>query len=317
MMRTLAILALTLTTLAAQAETGPPTAEEVAGAKAECAAEVRQECLFVLALAAALEEARPRQLPRVLNQVAIAQAKAGDVVGADLTLTLTEAHESTLLALGRWDEAYATAERQFPNLAVELGSAEGSFKNNMVWHMLGVNEVDRALATALSIPDGWGERDHALFLIFKHHLDHQDFAAATSAYDLMQDRDYPSRSRAFLALVEAYVKAGLVADAVATLNRTDSPKTEAQARLILAKALMERGSTEAAGTEFELVFASAGREGLPDWGLSILIDAANLALSLGETVIARQHAEAALSITDHDRKQVSFGTSTMPPTRST
>jgi tetratricopeptide (TPR) repeat protein len=301
-MRILA-LAMSLTTLVAHAETGPPTAEEFARAKAVCAAEVRQGCLFTLALVAALEEERPRELPWVLNQVAAAQAKAGDVAGAERTLTLTEADESTLLALGRWDEAYTVAERQFPNLAVEQGTAEGSFKITMVRQMLVVGELDLALTTALSISDGWGERDRALFLIFEKHLSNRDFAGAVAAYDLMQDRDSPHRGRALLALAEAYATAGQTAEVTALLDRADDPKTKAQARLLTARALHTAGSLEDAEAQFAEVFASAtGREGMQEWGLSVLIASADLALSLGKATIARQNAEAAFEVIDQARQ---------------
>ena len=160
-----------------------------------------------------------------------------------------------------------------------------------------------ALSTALSIPDGWGERDDALFVIFENHLSDRDFASATEVYDLMQDPNSTNRNRAFLALAQAYVTAGRTADATAMLDRTDDPETEAKARLSLAKALAEADSTQAAKAQFDLILASAtgrDRRAPPEWGLLVLIDTADLALSLGETAIARQHAEAAFAIIDQD-----------------
>lgn len=302
MIRILIALALTLTTLTAQAETGPPTPEETAQAKTACAAEVRQECLFTLALAAALQEDEPRELSRVLNQVAIAQAKVGDVAGADRTLTLTDAGANSLLALGHWDEAYAVAEREFHKIAVEFGTAEGSFKNNMVRHMLVVGELDLALTTALSIPDGWGERDRALFLIFEKHLSNRDFAGAVAAHDLMQDRDSPHRGHALLALTEAYALAGQAAEATALVDRSVDPKAKAEARLLLARAWYAAGLSDDAKAQFDAVFASAtGRDSMQG-GLSVLIASADLALALGEASIARQHAEAAFQVLDQARQ---------------
>ena len=136
MHRLLCALTLALAPMAAQAETGPPTAEEVASARAVCAAEVRQDCLFTLAIDAALAETRTDQIPRHLNQIAAVQARTGDMAGANRTLSLTQPDESALLALGRWDEAYEVAKLQFPNLIVEQGTAEGSTKNGMVRAML-------------------------------------------------------------------------------------------------------------------------------------------------------------------------------------
>ncbi|MGL4238556.1 hypothetical protein [Tabrizicola sp.] len=302
MHRLLCALTLALAPMAAQAETGPPTAEEVATAKAACAVEVRQDCLFALAVDAALAETRTAQIPYHLNQVAIVQARTGDVVGADRTLSLTEPEEGALLSLGRWDEAYEVAKLQFPNMIVEQGTPEGSTKNGMVRAMLKAGEEELALSTALSIPEGgYRERDEALRVILDHHLSEQDFIAARAVFDRMQERF--TRDQALLSLVEAQTAAGLTAEATAMLNQTEDPRTQAQARLVLARALEEMGSTEAAKAQFDLIFASAnGKDGLQDWGLSVLIDAADLALSLGETAVARQHAEAAFAVIDQDRK---------------
>lgn len=303
-----ALLCLVVLALPMMAAAGPPTAEDLASAKADCAVEVQQDCLFVLAIGAALTEERADPSDRALNIVATAQARAGDAAGADRTLSFASADEGSLLALGRWDEAYAVAERQFPDLIVEQGSAEGSFKITMVRHMLAANDIDRAFATALSIQDGWGERDAALFLIFNHHLETGDLAAAAAVQDLMRELDSSIRNKAFLALIDANAAAGQMTEAAALLDSRDAdPETVTQARLRLAKSLFAAGQPAKATAQFDLVLASAsgvGERGQPDWGVPALIDAANLALSLGETTLARPFAEAAFSAIDEDRANV-------------
>jgi tetratricopeptide (TPR) repeat protein len=304
--RSLAALSLAMTALAAGAETGPPTAKEVARAKADCTAEVRQDCLFTLALSAALQVKGPDTQRRSLNLVAAAQAKAGDVAGANRTLTLTEANEGTLLALGRWDEAYAMAKRHFAKEdgVTDFGTPEAAMKMSMVTHMLAVDEAELALATARSVPIGSEQRDQVLFLVFEHHLSRHDLAVASDIQAMMQDRLPIHRSRAFLALVEAYATAGQTAEATALLHRAETPVIQAWARLRLAKGYFAAGLVAEAKAQFDALFATAtgdDAKGPPDWGLSPLIDAADLALSLGETAIARQHAEAAFAIVDRHK----------------
>jgi hypothetical protein len=103
-MRRVACL-LALSALSAQAEAGPPTAAEIAGADAACAVEVMQDCLLMIATGIAL--ANPDISESALNDIAFAQASPGDTEGAERTLSLTTPGFLALSALGRVDEATA------------------------------------------------------------------------------------------------------------------------------------------------------------------------------------------------------------------
>jgi tetratricopeptide (TPR) repeat protein len=293
-MRSLAPLALTLSTLAAQAEPGPPTPAELAEARATCATEVGQACLFTLAVDAALASTDPHP---VLNHIATIQAIEGDAAGADRTLALTRPDALALLALGRVEEAQTALQRKFADLEAMTGIAtEGPLDVPMLLRMSILGRSDLALSTPLAA-SGMGKVD-VLPLIFSDHLKAGRIGEAVRIYAQMDKSDRDSGKR-LLRLIDALCEVGNLEEAAGLVTDQPDPQTQALARITLAKAYLAAGLTTQAAGEFDSILASVTDGAtFPDWTIAVLARSADLALQAGETAIARQHANTAFKSYD-------------------
>jgi hypothetical protein len=311
-MRSLTPLFLALCALAlpAAAETGP-NPEELARAKADCAAKVRQDCLLTLAI----ETARTGpEAELLLNEIAFLQATAGDKAGAERTLSLTTPGFLALLALGREAEAQVAFEALMLGPGVTMSKAKppdpGEVALEKVEELVADGKIDEALATALALtPDHLIEQSKALRLIVDHHLARNDFAAAARVAKQMnatQDQisaqvvltfnysyTHP-RADALVAVVKAQAASGDLAGAAALVGGLVDPRTLVNARIALADGYFRAGRKTEAITQLDLILASVQRLELSNhFGLAELTASADLAFRNGETEIARQHAELA------------------------
>lgn len=310
-MRSLATLALLLTAATAQAETGPPTAAEIAQAKADCAAEVTQDCLFVLALEAALST--PDLAEFLLNDIAFAQATAGDTSGAERTLTFTTPGFLALMALGRDEEAAIAFKAFAEEIGGTVGTAEplepGEKELATVGQLVGAGRIDEALKTAQSIPEeGRSKQKEALRLIVDYHLERQDLEAAEAVAFLIPPFDpsspeyyfrldgayFDPRADALVAVVKARATAGDLKGAARLTNSLIDPRTSIMARLVLAEAYFKAELRDEAITQLDLILVGLPTmEQSPHFGLEELTQSADLALRFGESKIARRHADLA------------------------
>ncbi len=303
-MRTLAALALTLTTLAAHAETGPPTQEEVAQAKATCAAEVRQDCLFTLAIDAVLASTDPDQVQTRLNHIATIQAIEGDVAGADRTLSLTKPDAMPLLALGRVDEARTALQRELADLETKNGTrVDGPLDTFLLIRMSIVDRSDLALSTPLyESSEGKIEQIDPLPMMFSEHLEAGQVNDAAKIYTRMDKSDSKSSER-FLRLVNALCDAGDLATAAGIITGFPDAETQAQARVVLAKAYLASGMVAEGKAELDQILANVTADSAyPHWTIAVLVQSAEVALQSGETAIARQHANTAFKSYDQQNK---------------
>jgi tetratricopeptide (TPR) repeat protein len=311
-MRILAALALALTTMVAHAETGPPKAEEVARAKTACAAEVRQECLFVLVIDAALFS--PDDAEFILNDIALAQATAGDKAGAERTLTLTTPGFLALMALGRDAEAAVALEALAEKNGVTKGEAKppkpGEVALDKIEELVTAGQIDQALSTALAMPEDLrASQSKALRLIVDHYIERQDFAAAARVVKQMNAeldefsaafagsfgvRYVDPRADALVAVVKAQAAAGDLAGAATLVDGMIDPRAQVNGRISLADAYFKAGATDDAKAQLDLILAIIQRLDLSvHFGLVELTQSADLAFLNGETPIARTHAELA------------------------
>lgn len=327
-------LVLALSALSAQAETGPPTANEIAEAKAACAAKVQQDCLLMIATGIAL--ANPDIAEGALNDIAYAQASLGDTAGAERTLTLTTPGFLVLSALGREEEATAAFKARAENLGLTTTTdpdppSPGEIKLNEVKNLLKAGQVEAALKTALSI----GENDHvskpaALRGIVDHHLEDGDFVAASDVARLMAiDPDgamaeafhgltggyNDPRSDALAAVVAAQAASGDLEGAARLADGLTVPRSQVSARLVLARAAFDAGATDLTKAQLDLVLSGVqALEPASIFATMILTDSADLALSNSEMDIALQHAEAAYRAAT--RPTVRRGGESRPPAPS-
>lgn len=299
-MRMLASLALICTTLAAQAQTCRPAADEVARAAAACAAEVTQTCLYTLAIDAALMDAARDESASLLNDIAVGQATSGDAEGAARTLLLTTPNFFGLAAVGRTEEAIdalaaVMEDAGFKTMEVDPPDI-GDQKLSETNQFLAVGDPDRALSTALSIPiNDEGAQYDALRAIIHHYLIRQDFAAA--ARIVPQIISYYGREGALLAVVDSWSTSGETTDVIAFIDQFADPQGQTRARLVLMKALIVQGDVDAAKVQLDLIFTTVvAAEPPPAFGLEVLSTSADLALRASESNIAEQHAEAAFRL---------------------
>jgi tetratricopeptide (TPR) repeat protein len=302
-MRTLAaLLALTLPVMA---ETGPPTVDEVTRAKAACAAEVQQDCLFILAVDAVLASTDPDEVQSRLNHIATIQAIEGHVAGADRTLSLTKPDAIPLLALGRVDEARTALQREFADLEAKYDTqVEGPLDTFLLIRMLLVDRPELALSSQLYVSNkGKIEQINPLPAVFSHYLAHGRAADAASIFNRLDKSDDDMGER-LLALVKALSDAGDLAQAAAFVSGFPDPKAQAQARVLLAKAYLASGLAIEAKAELDQILASvSGESEYPYWTVEVLVQSADVALQSGETSIARQHANAAFKSYDQLRRR--------------
>jgi hypothetical protein len=311
MMRALA--ALLALTLPVAAQTGP-TPKEFAAARAACAAEVRPDCLLLLATEIALANEGSEGL---LNDIAYAQATTGDTAAAERTLTLTTPNFAALAALGRNEEAAAALEAALLKSGFTKGEPEpakpGDAEVQVVKTRLKSGQPDAALAAALAIDDKlYGPRYEALRLIVDHHLEAGDFAAAADVALRMDvdtndrwaqfsvafgGRYEDPRTNALAAVVAAQARSGDLPGAGALVNRLAEPRTQVSARLELARAAFAAASDDNAKAELDLILATLRTmDNPPVFGTEVLAQTADLALQHGAPDIARQHANAAYRI---------------------
>jgi hypothetical protein len=314
MRATAAFFALTLPVLA---ESGPPTTAEIAEAKADCAAEVRQDCLILLATEIAL--ANPEATEAVLNDIAFAQATLGDRAAAERTLALTTPGFPALAALGREEEAAAALKAKLEKAGLEVTEAQepvtlgstGELALNEVKQQLKAGDVDRALKTALSI----SENDHvskpkALRAIVDHHIAAGDFAAALLVaknlepeaalaemfHELTAGYNDP-HSDALAAVATAQAATGDLDGAALLAASQTAPRARVSAHLALARIAFEAGKTDLAKAQLDLVLSGVrDLEPALVFGTMTLTQSADLALLHGQMDIARDHAEAAYRI---------------------
>jgi hypothetical protein len=309
MIRTLA--ALLITTCSATAEVSPPTAEEFAVARSECAAEVLQKCLLLIATEIAL--ANPEAAEGALNEIALAQASSGDSEAAERTLTLTTPGPLTLSAMGRDVEAAAAwathVEKQgLKTMPDPSPPSDGEKELKKVTSLLEEGQVEKALKTALSI----SENDHvsrpkALRAVVDHHIAAGNFSAAVSVaknmagevvlaemfHELNGGYNDP-HSDALSAVVAAQAASGDLDGAAQLAGGLAEPRAEVNAHLVLARAAFDAGATDLAKAQLDLVLAGVrDLEPAPVFGTMTLTQSADLALLHGEMDIAREHAETA------------------------
>jgi hypothetical protein len=299
-------------TLPAFAETGPPTPDELARAKADCATEVQSACLFTLAVETARTSPDAELL---LNEIAYAQAVSGDRAGAEQTLSLTTPGFLALAALGRVEEAQKVFETDFNGFG-NISFSEpappnpGKVALDAVKEFLRNGQADQALSTALALPKGERiKQSEALRLIVDHHLARREFAAAAQAA-LQIDASFDDRSAslslgwglpfvddrtdALVAVVKAQVAAGDLDSAARLVSGLIDPRTTVRARIALAEGYFRAGKAENAKLELAQVLATVQRFDLPyHFGLAELTASADLAWRHGETDIAREHARFA------------------------
>jgi hypothetical protein len=295
--------------LPAMAETGPPTVEEITQAKARCAAEVRQDCLFTLAIAAVLENSDPDQVQPGLNHIATIQAIEGDVAGAERTLSLTRPDAIPLLALGRVDEARTALQREFADLEAKHDiQVEGSLDTLLMIRMLYVDRPDLALSAQLQFTDkGKAERLDPLPAVFSHYLAQGKAADAAAIFNRM-NKDDDDMGERLLALVSALSDARELAKAAASVSGFPDPKAQAQARVVLAKSYLASGFAIEGRAELDQVLASVtGESEDPYWTVELLAQSAEVALQSGETFIAQKHADVGFKSFDRRRTRLGSG----------
>jgi hypothetical protein len=233
MFNVLSVLALLLATVPAAAQIRLDPAE-VATASVQCAANVTTQCLFTLALDALASQTTGPKNPWAISYIAKAQARAGDIVGATRTLTFGPATPEVFLAMGQWDAAYALAQKGFPNTIVEFGTAEGSFRIQMVQSQLEQNQLDLALRTAASItyPD---EHDKALQIIINTLPPADGIALADQMQSVAGELfGQPARDRALLRITRTQIQQDDLAGAEATTQTIADPNILCEALTALA-----------------------------------------------------------------------------------
>jgi hypothetical protein len=327
-----AFAAFLLTSLAAQAETGPPSAEEFATARSDCATEVRQQCLFLLATEVAL--ASPEVAEGALNEIAFAQVSFGDGAAAERTLALTTPSFLVLALLGRDEEAAAAfkanaEEHGLKTMPDPSPPSDGEIKLNKVKSLLKAGQVETALDAALSI----SENDHvsrpkALRAIVDHHIAAGSFAAAVNVAKNMAaeaalaemfhelDGGYNDpHSDALSAVVAAQAASGDLAGAAQLADRLTDPRAKVSAHLVLARAAFDAGATDLVRAQLGLVLSGVrDLEPALVFGTMTLTQSADLALLHGKMDIAREHAEAAYRV--GSRPTVRRGGQGRPPAPS-
>ena len=291
---TIAIAALcAVGTAAAQTAPGHVNAGEADQAQTECKAMVTRRCLYILALDAVTQPDAPSNTRMKLSQIVISQARAGDLAGAERSLTFGPVDPGVYLHLGRWDEAYALAQQQFSNTIVEFGSPDGSFKKKLVKFQLEKGQIDLALQTALSIAGNWDEQSDALLQIVIFHLGMDHFANALTVAKMIEPPQ--ARDRSYLAISRAQANSGLFSEAAATLDFVSQKWQKADALLTLASAQYHSGDEAGASASLAsaVVLAQTALKA-HEHGVDQLIEAADLALDFGLLSEARAYATLAL-----------------------
>jgi hypothetical protein len=235
MRHTLTLLVSLLTTLPAYAEITLDPAE-VTAAASDCAQQVSTRCLFTLALHALATNTTSPENPNTISNIATAQARAGDIAGATRTLTFGPPRPEALLAMGQWDAAYALAQEGFANTIVEFGTAEGSFKIQMVQGQLLQNQPDLALRTAASITD---QREHDMAL--QAIIDTLPPPGAIILTEQMHDvggmfETEGARDRALLGISQTQTAQGDLWGASLTARKIADPNVRCKAMTALAAA---------------------------------------------------------------------------------
>lgn len=306
-----AFAALLLTACTAEAETGLPSAGDFAAAHADCAAEVRPDCLLLIATEIAL--ANPAVAEGALNEIAIAQASLGDRAAAERTLSMTTPSFYALAAVGRDDEVEAALtahmEKQgFKSMPDPNPPSEGEVKLQKVTSLLKTEQVETALQTALSI----SENDHvtrpkALRAIVDHHIASGNFGAAVQVAGNLApesalaemfhqlDGGYNDpHSDALSAVVQAQAASGDLEGAARLVDSLTEPRAKVTAHLVLARAAFDHGATDLAKSRLDLVLSGVrDLEPALIFATMTLTQSADLALFHKEMDIARDHAEAA------------------------
>lgn len=279
----------------AMAQTAPGRLDvgEAAQAQTECNSMVTRHCLYILALDAVTRPNALNNIRMKLSQIVISQARAGDIAGAERSLTFGSVDPSVFLHLGRWDEAYALAQQQFPNTIVEFGSPDGSFKKTLVNFQLEKGQIDLALQSALSIAGSRNEQSDALHQIVLFHLGQNHFAEALALAKMIEPAQ--ARDRSYLAISQAQANSGLFSEAAATLYFVAQKWQQSNALLTLAAAQYHSGDEAGASASLAsaVMLARTALQG-HEHGLDNLIDAANLALDFGLLTEARTYATLAL-----------------------
>lgn len=330
--RRLLTVAISLVGFAANAESGPPTPDELSRAGADCAAAVTQNCLMILSVEAALASDSASYL---LNEIAFAQAVSGNIAEAERTLSLTTPGPLALMALGRDAEA-DVAWKDFANsIGATTTNAESPNPDEValdrIKRLIGIGNTDAALSTALEIPDKYRVTQAiALRLIVDYHLERRNFVAAlqvarqmNSSFDELSaslsltlgGRYVDQHGDALAAIVRAQAAAGDLPGAAAVVTGIIKPQARITARIELAAAYFKATKIAEARTQLDQILLEIQQlEPSPYFGLVELTRSADLAFLNGETPIARKFAD--LAYKTYTRPTVRRGGERGPPAPS-